>query len=82
MRVKAFLGLLAGGPAWGAVRRIRRVLAAGYDREDVVHAFNRDIAARHEELAFLYGPDYAVRGAKLRKIAYGAFAAAGVGIVG
>ena len=78
----ALLGLLAGGPAWGAARRIRRVLAAGYDREDVVHALNRDIAARHEELAFLYGPDYAVRAAKLRKIAYGAFAAAGVGIVG
>ncbi|MCH8145698.1 MAG: serine/threonine protein kinase [Gemmatimonadetes bacterium] len=78
----AVLGLLAGGPAWAAARRIRRVLAAGYDREDIVHAFNRDIAARHEELAFLYGPDYAVRGAKLRKIAYGAFATAGVGIVG
>ena len=78
----AFLGLLAGGPAWLAARRIRRVLAAGYDREDIVHALNRDIAARHEELAFLYGPDHAVRAAKLRKIAYGAFAAAGVGIVG
>lgn len=76
------LGLLAGAPLWGAARRIRRVLAAGYDREDVVHALNRDIAVRHEELAFLYGPDYAVRGAKLRKIAYSAFAAAGVGLVG
>ncbi len=78
----ALLGLLAAGPTLGAVRRIRRVLAAGYDQEDVVHAFNQDIAARHEELAFLYGPDYAQRATKLRKTAYGAFATAAVGIVG
>src|SRR5256886_148544 len=53
--------LAAGGVAWGLlfplgymVRRLRRLLAAGYEREGLVEVLEAALSPRGEELAFLY----------------------------
>jgi serine/threonine-protein kinase len=56
--------------------RVRRVLRAGYGRDDVVQALLQDIEARQEELAYLYGERYREDAARLRRLAYGGFAVA------
>ncbi len=74
------LGLGFGIPFTSLVRRIRRVLSAGYGEDDVAHAFMQAIESRREELAFLFGPDYPKSERRLRRAAYGLLGAAGVAI--
>ena len=62
--------------------RVRRVVKAGYARADVVHALERDLEARAEELRFLYGPNYEQTGRKLRNLAYGALVLGTASVVG
>jgi hypothetical protein len=65
------VGGLLSIPFASLVRRIRRVLGAGYGRDDVVQALLQDITARREELAYLYGEGYQEDAARMRRIAYG-----------
>ena len=57
-RVFATAALVAGVvvPGVVAVTRVRRLLAAGHDRGDLVAALAARQARRREELAFVYGP--------------------------
>jgi hypothetical protein len=43
-------------PAAAQLRRVRRLVASGHDRRDLVEALELDLARRREELAFVYGP--------------------------
>ncbi len=72
------LGFFLTLPIFNTGRRVRRVLAAGYDQNDVVRGFKEDLASRDEELRFLYGNDYRTDGKRLKKIALGAFGLTGV----
>jgi serine/threonine-protein kinase len=60
--------------------RIRRVLRAGYEREDVVQALLQDLEARQEELVFLYGEGYRQHAKRLRRVALASFAGAFAGV--
>lgn len=76
----ALLALAVGLPLAAVAPRIRRVLRAGYAREDVVQALRQDLEARQEELVFLHGEGYRQDARRLRRIALGSFAAAFAGI--
>src|ERR1041384_1177237 len=66
----AAVGLLAplGCMAW----RVRRLIEAGYDRDDLVGAIASDLARRREELAFTYGTAPSKLETRLRLAAGGA----------
>jgi serine/threonine-protein kinase len=76
----AALILLAAGfsaiPLANVLPRIRRVLRAGYARDDIVRALRQDLEARHEELVFLYGERYREDARRLRRLAFGALGTA------
>jgi hypothetical protein len=74
------LALGAGLPFLAVAPRIRRVLRAGYGREDVVHALLHDLEARQEELVFLYGEDYRQHAKRLRRVALASFTGAFAGV--
>ena len=57
-------------------------MKAGYGREDIVRAFERDLESRDEELRFLFGPNYKNAGKRLRNFAYGALGLAAVSVIG
>jgi eukaryotic-like serine/threonine-protein kinase len=58
-------------PPLHTIHRIRRVLRAGHDRDDVVHGFVQDLDSRREELDYLYGHDHQRTARRLRKVAFG-----------
>src|SRR2546430_362592 len=75
--------LAAGGVAWVLlfplgymVRRVRRLFAAGYEREDLVEALEAALERRREELAFLYGEGPSGFERTLRRLSYAALRAA------
>ena len=72
------LGFFLALPIFTTGRRARRVLAAGFDQNDVVRGFKEDLASLDEELRFLYGNDYRTDGKRLKKIALAAFGLSGV----
>lgn len=53
----AALGLALLVPAWVAIARVRRLIAAGHRREDLVAALAAAQARRIEELAIAYGAE-------------------------
>jgi len=77
-RLVGFMGisLAAVVPPLYAIRRIRRVLRAGHDRDDVVDGFAQDLDNRREELDYMYGPNHRATARRLRKFAFGALGAA------
>ncbi|MCZ6917549.1 MAG: serine/threonine-protein kinase [Gemmatimonadetes bacterium] len=66
-------------PVLSLLRRIRRVVSAGYGQPDVVLAFEEDLGSLDEELSFLYGDNYVRTGKRWRNVAFGAI---GTGILG
>jgi len=75
--------LAAGGVAWVLlfplgymVRRLRRLFAAGYEREDLVEVLEAALARRGEELAFLYGEGPSGFERTMRRLSYAALVAA------
>lgn len=73
------LGLIAGSAAILAIlaaplgftlARCRRVLRAGFGHADILRGFERDLEARHDELAFLYGADHLTLTKRLRPLGY------------
>jgi len=54
--VATLLGLTSA-PFLAAGFRVRRLVNAGYGREDVIDACERDLESRDEELRFLFGPN-------------------------
>src|SRR2546422_8746259 len=71
--------LAAGGVAWVLlfplgymVRRLRRLFAAGYEREDLVEVLEAAVARRREELAFLYGEGPSGFERTMRRLSYAA----------
>jgi eukaryotic-like serine/threonine-protein kinase len=67
-------------PVSFVLRRVRRLLSAGFERDDVVDALEAKWVRRQEELAFVYG-----RGATrfewaMRAITYGALGVAGAAV--
>src|SRR2546428_358296 len=79
--------LAAGGVAWVLlfplgymVRRVRRLFAAGYEREDLVEALEAALERRREELAFLYGEGASGFERTLRRLSYAALGAAAAAV--
>src|SRR2546428_56291 len=79
--------LAAGGVAWMLlfpfgymVRRVRRLFAAGYEREDLVEALEAALERRREELAFLYGEGPSGFERTLRRPSYAALGAAAAAV--
>ncbi|OLD69497.1 MAG: hypothetical protein AUF63_00480 [Candidatus Rokubacteria bacterium 13_1_20CM_70_15] len=79
--------LAAGGVAWVLlfpvgymVRRVRRLFAAGYEREDLVEALEAALERRREELAFLYGEGPSGFERTLRRLSYAALGAAAAAV--
>src|SRR5947199_104673 len=75
--------LAAGGVAWVLlfplgymVRRLHRLFAAGYEREDLVEVLEAALARRREELAFLYGEGPSGFERTMRRLSYAALVAA------
>src|SRR5207249_4071258 len=75
--------LAAGGVAWVLlfplgymVRRLHRLFAAGYEREDLVEVLEAALARRGEELAFLYGEGPSGFERTMRRLSYAALVAA------
>ena len=64
--------------------RVRRLIVAGYDRDDLVGAIAADLARRREELAFTYGTAPSKLETRLRIVAWAGVAcmAAGVAFAG
>jgi hypothetical protein len=60
-----------------AVTRVRRLLRAGYERDDLTDALEHALERRREELAFLYGEGPSPLERALRRVCYVALAAAG-----
>ena len=60
-----------------AVTRVRRLLRAGYDRDDLTDALEHALERRREDLAFLYGEGPSPLERALRRLCYAALAAAG-----
>jgi serine/threonine-protein kinase len=58
------------------VARVRRLLAAGFDRADLAGALEEKSEGRREELAFLYGEGASPLEHALRWVSYGALAVA------
>jgi eukaryotic-like serine/threonine-protein kinase len=74
----ALVTLLAAGLAF-AVRRVRRLLAAGQGRSDLVAGLEADLARRREELAFVYGDSGTRIERAARRLSYAGVALAAVG---
>jgi eukaryotic-like serine/threonine-protein kinase len=81
--------LVAAGMAWVLlfpvglmIARVRRLLAAGYEREDLVETLEAHLARRREELAFLYGEERSGFERTMRRLCHTALgvAAAAVGL--
>jgi len=75
--------LAAGGVVWVLlfplgymVRRLHRLFAAGYEREDLVEVLEAAVARRREELAFLYGEGPSGFERTMRRLSYAALVAA------
>ncbi|MGH7427422.1 MAG: hypothetical protein ACREJ4_03540, partial [Candidatus Methylomirabilaceae bacterium] len=66
---------LASPLVW-QLRRVRRMLAAGYDRDDLTHGLLLELDRRFEEQEFLQGHSGAVPQRGLPKLAYGALGVA------
>ncbi len=73
--------LILALPAGVMLARVRRLLAAGYAREDLTDALGDDFERRREELAFLYGEGPSRLERVLRAVCYVCTGLAG-GIVG
>ena len=69
------LGIILA-PLGVTVARCRRVLRAGFGHADIVRGFERDLEARHDELAFLYGANHVKLTKRLRPLGYALLAAA------
>lgn len=85
MVVGSALGPVAGigvalaivmAPLGLTVARCRRVLRAGFGHADILRGFERDLEARHDELAFLYGADHLKQTKRLRPLGYALLAGA------
>src|SRR6266571_1869214 len=72
--------LIVALPVVVMVARVRRFLAAGFERDDLTHALREEFVRRREELAFLYGEGPSRLERVLRRLCYTALAAA-IGIV-
>ena len=79
--------LASGGVAWVLlfplgymVRRVRRLFAAGYEREDLVEALEAALERRREELAFLYGEGPSGFERTMRRLSYAALGAAAAAV--
>jgi serine/threonine-protein kinase len=66
---------LASPLVW-QLRRLRRMLAAGYNRDDLTRGLLLELDRRHEEQEFLQGRSGAARQRGLPKLAYGALGVA------
>jgi len=72
--------LIVALPVVVMVARVRRLLTAGFERDDLTHALREEFVRRREELAFLYGEGPSRLERVLRRLCYTALAAA-IGIV-
>jgi hypothetical protein len=75
-----FIAWLLALPVALMFSRVRRLLAAGFDRDDLTDALAAELTRRREELVFLYGRGPSRLERAWRRIAHGALAA-GVGAV-
>lgn len=66
------VALSLSAPLLSVVRRLRRVIKAGYGQDDITQSFQDDLVARHEELRFVYGEGYERTHRIMRNVAYGA----------
>ena len=80
--VLVLVGAVSAMPVTGVLARVRRVLRAGYGRDEILQALRQDLEHQHEELAFLYGERYSEDARRLRRIGYGALGAALAGALG
>jgi len=80
--VLVLVGAVSAVPLTGVVARVRRVLKAGYGRDDVLQALSQEVEHQHQELAYLYGERYRDDARRLRKLSYGALGAALAGAAG
>jgi predicted Ser/Thr protein kinase len=80
--VLIIMGAVSAMPLTGVLARVRRLLRAGYGRDDILQALRQDLEHQHEELAFLYGERYREDARRLRRIGYGALGAALAGALG
>lgn len=71
-------GTAVAAPLVWEVRRIRRLLDAGYAREDLVHGLTLEVERRREEQEFMTGPEPTGFERLMRLKAYGALGIAGV----
>ena len=69
-------------PVTGVLARMRRVLRAGYGRDEVLQALRADVDHQREELAYLYGEEYSDDARRLRRLSYGALGTALAGAAG
>ena len=69
--------VIAALPVVVMIRRVRRLLKAGYGRDDLIDALRAELAHRREELAFLYGDGPSRLERALRRLCYGCVAATG-----
>ena len=80
--VMVLVAAVSAVPLTGVLARVRRVLRAGYGRDDVLQALRQEVEHQHQELAYLYGERYREDGARLRKIAYSSLGASIAGSIG
>jgi hypothetical protein len=73
------LGLVGGGTAIALLPITRRLLRAGYDRADIVHALSTDLARDRELKQFRYGDVSPKPVHAARLLAYGGLGVAGLG---
>ncbi|HYT03457.1 MAG TPA: serine/threonine-protein kinase [Gemmatimonadales bacterium] len=62
--------LIAALPLVVMVARVRRLLRAGYERDDLTDALEEELERRREELAFLYGEGPSPLERALRRLCY------------
>jgi hypothetical protein len=67
-------------PVGFMVARVRRLLAAGFGRSDLLEAVDMELGRRREELAFLYGRGPSPVERTLRGVAYAGLAGAAVAV--
>jgi predicted Ser/Thr protein kinase len=70
------VALIATLPLVVMVTRVRRLLQAGFERQDLTGALREEFERRREELAFLYGEGPSRLEQALRGVCYGALAVA------
>ena len=79
--VGGLLTLLAGAVAF-AVRRVRHLVTAGHNREELVAALEATLERRREELAFVYGENGSPLERLFRAVAYVGVLATAAAVLG